>query len=145
MGKERDPETTSRIMSAIKSEGGKAETLLGKTMWAFGLRYRKHYPILGKPDYVLTRSKIAVFCDGDFWHGRDFHERVAKGGFKTNRDYWLHKIPRNMERDVRVTMSLEEDGWKVMRFWASEIIRDPSQCAKSVFIANKERLEKATL
>lgn len=140
MSGKRDPQVTSRIMSAIRSKGGKAETLLGKTMWSLGLRYRKHYPIVGKPDYVLLRSRIVIFCDGDFWHGRDFTQRVEKGRFKSNKDYWLKKIPRNMERDLRVTDTLQKEGWQVMRFWESNVLQDPNKCAMDVFVTHKARL-----
>ena len=128
----REPEVTSRIMSSIRSKGGKAETLLGKTMWALGLRYRKQYPIKGKPDYVFTRVKIAVFCDGDFWHGRDFYTRLERGRFKRNIEYWMKKIPANIDRDKKVTHALQEQGWLVVRFWESDILRDPIGCARIV-------------
>jgi DNA mismatch endonuclease (patch repair protein) len=128
----RDPEVTSRIMSQIRSSGGKAETLLGKHMWALGLRYRKQYPIKGKPDFAFVSAKVAVFCDGDFWHGRDFDERVKAGRFKTNQDYWLKKIPRNVERDTETNNVLRGLGWKVIRFWESDILANPEKIASKV-------------
>ena len=68
--KPRDPEVTSRIMSAIRSTGTESEILLGKSLWGLGLRYRKHYGITGRPDFVFIGPRVAVFCDGDFWHGK---------------------------------------------------------------------------
>ena len=141
----RDPQVTSRIMSRIRSKGGKAETLIGRTMWHYGLRYRKHYPIRGKPDYVFIRAKIAVFCDGDFWHGRDFPERLAAGRFKNNKEYWVKKITRNMERDIEITQELNEQGWLVMRFWESEIFNDADSIAKQVLQVYKERVNKSRI
>lgn len=135
----RDPKVTSHIMSQIRSKGGKAETLLGKTMWRLGLRYRKHYSIRGKPDYAFVRAKIAVFCDGDFWHGRDFCEKLAKGRFKKNKDYWIKKITRNMERDTEINLELQKQGWLVLRFWESEIFKNPDECANQVLEFYKKR------
>jgi len=140
MNGKRDPKVTSHIMSKIRSKGGKAETLLGKAMWTMGLRYRKQYPITGKPDYTLISSRIVIFCDGDFWHGRDFEERVKRGRFKSNQDYWYRKIPRNMKRDIEVNKILQEGGWKVMRFWETDIMQNPTQCARAILDAHKERL-----
>lgn len=136
----RDPKITSKIMSHVRSSGGKAETLLGKTMWSLGLRYRKQYPIKGKPDYVLVRTKIAIFCDGDFWHGRNFKKLLVKGSLNNNKKYWIQKIPRNMERDKKVNKELQDTGWIVLRFWESDILKDSISCAQKVFETHKKRL-----
>jgi DNA mismatch endonuclease, patch repair protein len=125
----RDPQVTSKIMSKIRSTGGKAETLLGKCMWSLGLRYRKHYKIRGTPDYVFLKKKIAIFCDGDFWHGKDFHSRLANDRFKNNKEYWINKISRNMQRDKDVTQFLIDNEWKVIRLWESDILKSPEACA----------------
>ena len=74
----RSEEMTRKIMSAIPSKGTEPEILLGKSLWSLGLRYRKHYDIEGKPDFVLVKSKIAIFCDGDFWHGNNWRLRKLK-------------------------------------------------------------------
>ena len=131
-------------MSSIRSSGGRAETLLGKTMWSLGLRYRKQYSATGKPDYVLVKAKIAVFCDGDFWHGRDLEERLSKGRFSSNRDYWEAKIRRNIGRDQKVTSTLEEQGWLVLRFWESQILTDPLSCADAVLEAFLRRTHRGS-
>lgn len=124
--KARSKEVTSRIMSCIRSSGSKAELSLGKAMWELGLRYRKHSrALIGTPDYVFASARVVVFCDGDFWHGRDFSQRVRNNRFKNNRDYWLKKIPRNMKHDKTVTRVLRNEGWAVFRFWESDILRDP--------------------
>jgi len=131
----RDPAITSKIMRAIKSKGTKPERELGAAMWLLGLRYRKHYPVKGKPDFVFIRTKIAVFCDGDFWHGNNWRLRGLSSideellGYDS---YWQHKIRRNIQRDTEVTACLEEDGWTVIRLWESQIKESPLGCAKLV-------------
>ena len=86
--------------------------LLGKAMWSLGLRYRKHYNKLkGKPDYVFVTAKVAVFCDGDFWHRKDIEERVAAGRFQNNKEYWSEKIPRTIERvNKLINFYMNRDG-----------------------------------
>jgi DNA mismatch endonuclease (patch repair protein) len=138
----RDPQVTSKIMSKIRSSGSKAEKLLGKSMWGLGLRYRSHYPMVGKPDYIFLRAKIAVFCDGDFWHGRDFWEKVLQERFKHNKEYWIQKIQRNIARDKNVNNILEGEGWLVMRFWETDILKSPMMCAEAVLKMYQERLMK---
>jgi DNA mismatch endonuclease (patch repair protein) len=75
----------------------------------------------GCPDIVFARVKLAIFCDGDFWHGRDWEERKRKLGQGTNSRYWISKIERNMARDAENQEQLETQGWRVLRFWESEI------------------------
>ncbi|MGA9397547.1 MAG: hypothetical protein WBV22_04725, partial [Anaerolineaceae bacterium] len=86
MRPKRDPAVTSRLMSRIKSKDTKAELILGRAMWKIGLRYRKHYNITGCPDFVFVTAKVAIFCDGDFWHGRDYTKAVKSGRFRNNPD-----------------------------------------------------------
>ena len=140
----RDKATTSHIMSTIRSTGTKAEVLLGKAMWSLGLRYRKQYPIIGRPDFAFVKAKIAVFCDGDFWHGRGFgtEERAHRFEFRTNSEYWLAKIKRNIEKDRAVNAELEAQGWVVMRFWESEILKNAGQVAGVVQQKVRERTER---
>lgn len=133
MNASRNPTVTSKIMSSIRSKDTKAELLLGKEMWHLGLRYRKQYSIYGRPDFAFIKKKIAVFCDGDFWHGRDFEEKLAKGRFKNNVDYWANKITKNRERDVRVNQELLKNGWLVIRIWESEILEDSKKQALLVY------------
>jgi DNA mismatch endonuclease (patch repair protein) len=98
------------------------ELLLRRTLWAAGHRYRKNAADLpGHPDIIFPRACVAVFCDGDFWHGRDWESRSQKLKAGSNSEYWLAKIQRNMERDRETTALLESMGWRVLRFWESEI------------------------
>lgn len=115
-------------MSKIRSKDTKIELSLRKELWNRGLRYQKNCSeIFGKPDIVFKGPKVAVFCDSEFWHGFDWEN--SKESLKTNRDFWIQKIERNMDRDREVTSTLENDGWIVLRFWGNEIKNDLSGCA----------------
>jgi len=98
---------------------------LRKAIHRRGLRFRKNVRALpGCPDIVFSGPKVAVFCDGDFWHGRSWSERKAKLLRGTNGSYWIAKIERNMDRDIEVQEQLERRGWRVLRFWESDISND---------------------
>ena len=115
-------------MSRIRAADTKAEVLLRKALWEKGLRYRKNYASLpGKPDIVLTRQKIAIFVDGDFWHARGHQDNPGEQ-VATNKEFWQKKLARNVERDKEVNDELTEAGWLVLRFWESDILRDLSSC-----------------
>lgn len=118
-------------MSRVRSSGSGIEKKLGKALWQAGLRYRKQYPILGKPDFVIVRRRIAIFCDSEFWHGYRWGTR-RKLEHKSNQSYWFPKIERNRVRDRLVNRQLKKSGWRVVRFWEREILRNPSQCASQV-------------
>lgn len=126
-------EYRSKMMSKIRSTGGKAETILVKSLWHKGIRYFKNYKQLpGKPDIAITKYKIAVFIDGEFWHGYDWKNQKKKR-IQTNRDYWIPKIEKNMERDKRVNKELKDLGWTVIRFWERhEVLKDTNKCVKEI-------------
>lgn len=118
-------------MSANKSKGTKLELLFGKLLWNAGVRYRKNdNKIFGKPDFTLRGQKIAIFCDGEFWHGKNWVER--KKDHKSNCDFWYSKIERNIDRDIEVNKYLQNEGWKVFRFWESDIKKNPERCLNAV-------------
>jgi len=128
----RDKIVTSKIMSSIKSKDTKPEKLLGSAMWRNGLRYRKHYNIKGKPDFVFLKRKIAVFCDGDFWHGNNWKIRgygSLEKELKRYSKFWKQKITSNIERDKKVNQELRRSGWKVLRYWESDIRKNPDKIA----------------
>lgn len=110
-------------MRAIKSTGTGIEKILferAKVFW-IGHRYRKHFRIYGiRPDLYFSRAKLAVFVDGDFWHGKDYAERKDRLN-----EYWQKKIDTNMARDLRQTYTLESQGIRVLRMWGSEILKNP--------------------
>lgn len=117
------------------------EIALRKELRARGLRsYRVDAPgLAGRPDVVFRRERIAVFCDGDFWHGRDLENRLAKLKRGHNAPYWVEKIGGNVARDKRVTEQLELDGWKVLRFWETELTKDAASAAEVVAEGVKAR------
>lgn len=124
-------EQISYNMQQIKCKGSEIEILLMKELWARGLRYRKNVKtIVGKPDIVFIGKKVAVFCDSEFWHGYNWEEQ--KHNFKSNQDFWIPKIERNMKRDTEVTETLRSEGWTVLRFWGNEIKKNTSFCADVV-------------
>lgn len=124
-------EQRHKNMSANKGKGTKLEVLFGKLLWNAGVRYRKNdKTVFGKPDFVIRGMKIAIFCDGEFWHGRNWEER--KKDHKTNCEFWYSKIEKNIERDKEVDEQLRSDGWTVFRFWETEIITEPDKCLNRI-------------
>jgi DNA mismatch endonuclease Vsr len=118
-------------MQAVKSKGSKIETTLGKGLWVKGLRYRKNdKSVFGKPDFVFKGSKVAVFCDSEFWHGKDW--KIRKNEHKTNIDFWHKKISRNIQRDEEVNIQLKNEGWVVLRFWGDEIEKNTLLCIEKI-------------
>ena len=133
-------EQRHKNMAANKSKGTKPEILFAKLLWNAGIRYRKNdKSLFGKPDFVIRASKIAIFCDGEFWHGRDWN--VRKKDHKTNCNFWYSKIERNIERDKEVNIELDKQGWKVFRFWETEITKEPDKCLNTIlnYMNNKSK------
>ena len=127
------PEVSKR-MSRVRLKRGIAETMLAKSLWHSGIRYRCNYKKLpGSPDIAITRHHIAIFVDGEFWHGKDWEKRKAR--LKSNRDYWIEKIEENMARDQRNDQELRSLGWTVIRFWEKEVKKDVDACASMVIHA----------
>ena len=124
------PETRRR-MAHVSLKNGRAERCLARLLWHSGVRYRKNYKCLpGSPDIAITKGKIAVFGDGEFWHGKNWDERKAR--LKSNRDYWIEKIEENIARDKRNNESLSKMGWLVIHFWEKEVLKDPNSCVQKV-------------
>lgn len=133
------PEQRKRNMQANKSAGTSIEILFGRHLWNTGLRYRKNVStVIGKPDFVFKGRKIAVFCDGEFWHGRNWDKR--KFDHKSNEKFWHAKIERNIQRDIEVNEILRNEGWRVLRFWESDIKKHPEHCAAQVKKVYEESL-----
>ena len=132
----RAPEITHRIMSAVKSKDTRPELALRKVLWRRKLRYRKNYKKLpGKPDIVFPCVHLAVFCDGDFWHGHNWAIRGYDSLEKELRRYsneWAEKIRRNIQRDERINTELEAHWWRVLRIWESDIKADVKRCGDIV-------------
>jgi DNA mismatch endonuclease, patch repair protein len=128
----------SEVMKRVRSENTAPELLLRRAIWKLGLRYRTQDRSLpGKPDIVFSGPKIAVFVDGDFWHGdqwrlRGFSSSESQLKRVANASYWSEKIQRNVARDLEINRLLTEMGWRVIRLWESDILRDPIACATQV-------------
>ena len=102
-----------------------------KALWREGIRYRIHYRALpGKPDIAITKYKIAIFCDGEFWHGKNWIDR--KESIKTNSSYWIQKIERNIAKDNEIEKKLDKLGWTVLRYWGKEINKNLNDCINEI-------------
>ncbi|MDR1292805.1 MAG: very short patch repair endonuclease [Clostridiales Family XIII bacterium] len=135
-----DEEKRSYTMSRIKCKATTIEVLLQKALWRRGIRYRKNYRVTGTPDIAIVKYKIAIFCDGEFWHGKDWAQK--KHRLKNNREYWINKIERNIERDKRFTKELQEQGWRVLRFWETDIKSDLEACVDTIVALVQELKEE---
>lgn len=128
--KHRKLETTPEIskrMSKVKSKRNSVETKLAKALWHKGYRYRLNYKELpGSPDIVLTKYNIAIFVDGEFWHGKDFEER--KGKLINNKEYWIEKIQENITRDNLNDKLLRQLGWIPLHFWSKDVEKYLKAC-----------------
>ena len=123
----------SRVKKHNRSEGTKAELTLRRHLWARGLRYCLHVQELpGKPDIVFRRQRVAIFVDGDFWHGRNWTERRKKLEKGANADYWIAKIEYNIERDLKSTVLLREMGWDVLRIWETDVLSTPDEACEKI-------------
>ncbi|KRF28422.1 very short patch repair endonuclease [Phycicoccus sp. Soil802] len=141
----RDPQVTSKIMSAVRHTGTRPEMALRRELHKRGLRFRVSTNLFGKPDIVFGPARVACFVDGDRWHGNGWRTRGYKSfeeEFRhANSDFWMKKISRNMRRDAQVTQALTSEGWKVIRVWASDVERDVVSAADRVELAVRGRRE----
>ncbi len=134
------PEQRRQNMKRIRSKDTKPETVLRKALWHAGFRYRKNWKELpGKPDIAITKQKIVVFVDGEFFHGKDWDVQEAKRLSGNNGQYWHDKIQRNMERDREEEAELKGMGWTVIRFWSRDILKDPAACVRVIQEASFEK------
>lgn len=127
------PKKRSKIMSKIRGKNTKSELLFRSALWKKGVRYRvdsKQIP--GRPDVSIKKYKLAIFIDGEFWHGYNWDER--KDNIKSNRAFWIPKIERNMQRDRQVNRELEALGYTVFRFWEQEVKNDLEKCINDVLV-----------
>jgi len=126
-------EASSRAKRCNLRADTQHERMLRSELWRMGLRFRKNVKSLpGKPDIVFVRARVVIFCDGDFWHGRNWKKLKSKLSQGTNAGYWLSKIESNIKRDKQNTTLLEADGWSVLRLWETDIKRNLQDTAKLV-------------
>ncbi len=127
-------------MRANRPKDSSPEIMLRRELWKLGIRYRLHVKDLpGKPDIVISKHKIVVFVDGDFWHGKDWPTRKASLARGSNSDYWIRKIQYNIDRDTSVNTELESMGWAAMRVWESDIRKNVEMEATRI----AERIDNA--
>ncbi len=131
----------SRIASASSAKRDtKPELLLRRALRSMAVRYRTDVAALpGRPDLVISAARLAIFCDGDFWHGRNLQRRLQKLAAGHNAPYWVSKIKSNVDRDRRINRLLRNSGWKVLRFWESDVRANPDRAAKAVLRASRAR------
>lgn len=126
-------EQRHKNMQHIHASDTSIEIILRKALWKKGYRYRKNYKLLpGKPDIAITKYRIAIFCDGEFFHGKDWEilkPRLKKG---RNSEYWISKIARNRERDNEINKKLLFMGWTVIRFWGNDIKKNTDECIRVI-------------
>jgi len=132
------PEQRSKLMSAIRSTNTKDEVRLAKALWALGYRYRRNNKtVFGKPDFTFKKIKLAIFVDGEFFHGKNWD--IDRNRIKTNSEFWIKKIERNMQRDIEVNAYLESQNWKILRFWSNDIKKNLDSCILEIQNAIAER------
>ena len=125
-------------MKRVKNKDSEIELILRHELWKRNMRYRKNVNrIYGKPDIVFLSKKIAIFVDSEFWHG--YNWTVKKNEIKSNREFWISKIERNMKRDIEVNQFLQNEGWLVLRFWGNDIKKNIGLCIDTIETAYKER------
>ncbi len=126
-------EQRHKSMSHIKSQNTSIEIKLRVALWHNGYRYRVNYKKLpGKPDIAITRYKIAIFCDSEFFHGKDWEALKLNLKKGDNADYWVHKIEKNRKRDEEINKELLFRGWTVVRFWGKDILKNVDECVKVI-------------
>jgi DNA mismatch endonuclease (patch repair protein) len=116
-----DKKTRSRIMSKIRSKNTRPEVALRQLLRDNGYKFSTYSKLPGTPDIVFRKARVAVFVDGEFWHGYNW----VKRGIKPSNTFWEKKLLRNIARDKCVNSELQKMGWKVIRFWETQVIKKP--------------------
>lgn len=134
-------EQRHKNMQRIRSKDTQIEMILRRALWKEGIRYRKNYKALpGKPDIAITKYRIAIFCDGEFFHGKDWETLQLKLQNSNNSIYWLRKIERNIQRDLEVEKQIRAEDWIVIRFWGNDIKHNLDACIAVVKETIQERI-----
>ena len=128
------PEKRSWVMSQIRGKNTKIEIKMKKILKETGYKFEMHPEMYGNPDFANKRKRIAIFCDGDFWHGYRYDEKK-----KPVKKYWRDKIESNMRRDKRYSRRLRRDGWSVLRLWEHDIEKNPEKCRRKIMAKFRSR------
>ncbi len=128
----KTPLTRSEVMASVHSKNTSFEILLRRELWRRGLRYRANdKTVFGKPDIVFKRKKLAVFVGSEFWHGKDYP--YGRNIPKTNHEYWVRKIERNIVRDKEVNQTLTGAGWTVIRIWSKDLKKNLFEYVEHIY------------
>ena len=126
-------EQRKKNMQNIRSKNTVPELILRKALWNQGIRYRTHCKkIFGNPDICFIGKKIAIFVDSEFWHGKNYLEGKIP---KSNQEYWIPKLEKNIQRDELVNTTLQSEGWNVLRFWEADVKKDLKTCVETILDA----------
>ena len=128
------PEKRSWIMSRIRGSNTKIDLKMKQLLSEHKYKFEMYPKMFSNPDFVVRRKKIIIFCDGDFWHGYNYHEKK-----KPAKKYWRDKIEGNMRRDQKYSRKLRREGWSVLRFWEHDIEKNPEKCMRRIARKYKER------
>ena len=121
----------SCLMRRIKSSNTSPEIILRKNLRANGISFGiGDFGLPGHPDIIIKKHKLAIFIDGEFWHGYKWREKKSR--LKANRAYWIPKIEKTILRDRKNNKILKKTGWKVIRLWQHQINEDLPKCIKQI-------------
>jgi len=121
------PEKRSWVMSRIRGTNTKIDLRMKDLLGDLGIKYEMYPKMFGNPDFIIKKKKIAIFCDGDFWHGYKYYEKK-----RPSKKFWRDKIEGNMARDKRISRKLRRDGWSVLRFWEHDIKKRMDYCINKI-------------
>lgn len=127
----KPPHIVSKRMRLVKSVNTKLEKAMEILLKERGIKYQNQPSLFGRPDFRIKNTNILIFCDSSFWHGRRFKE-ISGETFKKNREFWINKLRDNKSRDVRINRALKKEGWRVLRFWDTEILKSPEKVIKKL-------------
>jgi len=120
-------EKRSWVMSRIRGSNTKIDLKMKKILSELGYSHQMYPKMFGNPDFIIKRKKIAIFCDGDFWHGYKYDSKK-----KPAKKFWRNKIEGNMRRDKKISRKLRREGWSVLRFWEHDIEKSPDVCERKI-------------
>ena len=118
-------------MRSIKGRGTRLEKDAARTLRLSKLHYRSHPKMYGSPDFLVD-GRLVLFCDGSFWHGRDWKKLKARLAAGNNPGYWMKHIEDNRKRDRKVNRELRERGYTVLRLWDTDIEKRPEWCVARI-------------
>jgi len=129
-------------MTKIKSSNTKPEIKLRKALFAKGVRFRlNNKSLFGNPDIAIKKYKLAIFIDGEFWHGYNWEAKKVK--ISANRHYWIPKIEKNIARDLHVNEHYRNLGWTLFRFWEKDVNKNLDSCINQILLGIDSRIKKA--